>query len=173
MGLDCTAVSKLVHVGRHYSGAYCEDEGHFTAFAYEGFEQSMRGLLGTSEHFQTGFIGGRCYAMTPESETFGWRAGSYGGYNAFRRELAALLGHTVEDYWHGLVGDDEPFYELINFADNEGTIGPEAAADLLADFRAHRDSYLERHADEWSREGYDDWIKALEIAADGGLVDFH
>ena len=57
------------------------------------------------------------------------RSWSYHGYNAFRRALCrAALGVDPETVW-----DDRdawaghPFVLLIDFADNEGCIGPEAA----------------------------------------------
>ncbi len=48
---------------------------------------------------------------------------SYGGYNRWRSELAELIGTTDEVVFKS---SDKtiPFYELINFADNEGFIGP-------------------------------------------------
>ena len=91
------------------------------------------------------------------------RAGSYSGYSAWRDDLRRQFNPDTEP--------DKPFYELIWFADNEGTIGPEAAADLLADFLAHADAYTP--AMEYFRENYRDWTRAFELAADGGLVDFH
>ncbi len=52
----------------------------------------------------------------------GFRAGSYDGYNTWREQLAALVGTTPEDVWAN--PQPGPFMELINFADNEGFIGP-------------------------------------------------
>jgi hypothetical protein len=72
---------------------------------------------------------------------------------------------------------DKPFYELIWFADNEGTIGPEAAADLLVDFREHAEAYADANRDvaksQFFREKYAEWTRACELAANGGLIVFH
>src|SRR6185369_8640605 len=54
----------------------------------------------------------------------GFRAGSYSGYNAWRRQLAKLAGWgSDDDCWNS--GDKPgPFKELICFSDCEGVIGP-------------------------------------------------
>lgn len=177
MGLDITAWSKMQHVGRHVpDDEYCEDEEHWAAHAYKGFERSVRGLKGmTEDGTNPDFIGGDCYAETVQSESHDFRAGSYGGYNRWRDDLARIAGFSsAEDYWPGgSAGEDAPFYELIWFADNEGTIGPEAAADLLKDFRDFADKAQEFWSDEYDLERYADWTTAMELAADGGLVSFH
>jgi hypothetical protein len=95
----------------------------------------------------------------------GPRAGSYSGYNAWRADLQRQFNPAVDE--------DGPFFELIYFADNEGCIGPEAAKDLLEDFRLHFERYMSgAHADYFTAK-YQDWTRAFELAADGGLVDFH
>lgn len=178
MGLDITAVSKLRYAGKEeLDGDEEWPDDLFIAFAYAGFEHSTRGLRGMTDTFQGGtFIGGHSYYATPDSEFHGFRAGSYGGYGEWRAGLATSTGHSLGDYFSG--GDDTlPFYELIHFADNEGTIGPESARDLLEDFRTHRETYVAtRRGSTWGQydiERYDDWTRACELAADGGLVSFH
>ncbi len=175
MGLDITAYSKLKAVGVHERPAdddawEREYETHIHAFAYKGFEASFRGLpiLGDDPGFgQPGeFIDGGCYEKTLETETFGFHAGSYSGYG-WRREFLAQLFNPHRD-------PKLPFYELIHFADNEGTIGPEAAADLLADFREHAEAYRAATIDYHHEYGfYTNFTRACELAADGGLIDFH
>jgi hypothetical protein len=112
------------------------------------------------------------YRTSDECHAFG--AGSYSGYNTWREQLASLVGTTPERVW---AGKDEPtaFYELINFADNEGFIGPKTSAKLHADFVAHYDmarSFIVEDRD-WFLRKYCDWMKAFEIAAKGGVVKFH
>lgn len=160
MGLDITAYSRLEYVGRH-TEEWCEDyEHHVQAFAYAGFEASFRGIPIVGS--ERGFILGGCFEKTADTKTHGFRAGSYSGYNRWRADLA--------DQFNPDADPDGPFYELIYFADNEGSIGPEAARDLLADFEQNADAY---RGDEWDRGKYDEWTKAFRLAADGGLVDFH
>lgn len=104
------------------------------------------------------------------SEDYDFRAGSYGGYNNWRRQLADLAGwQSVEAVWDNK--PKGPFVELIDFADNEGVIGPVVSAKLakdFADFQAKADG----HPDDWFRTKYADWRQAFEMAADNGAVDF-
>lgn len=167
MGLDITAYSWLTSVGRHTTD-YCENDDHVNAYAYDEFPQSFRGIpvLGTTEHSGVTFLEGGCYALTAETKTHGFWAGSYGGYSRWRADLQEQFNPERKP--------DGPFYELIWFADNEGCIGPEAALDLLDDFRHHATAYNpSASVSSFAREKYEDWMRAFELAADGGLVAFH
>lgn len=97
-------------------------------------------------------------------------AGSYDGYGEWRRELARIGGYEAERAWEGFV-DEAPFLELVNFADNEGVIGPRTSAKLSADFAAHEDVARGRMDDDGFRR-YRKWLEAFTMAADGGFVDF-
>lgn len=174
MGLDITAYSKLKHVGKHpkdpdlnegESGGmddWCYYDEHVQAFAYDSFPQSFRGVPVIGGGPDDDFLFGGCFAMTLETKTHAFCAGSYGGYSRWRENLQMQFNPERDP--------EKPFYELIWFADNEGIIGPDAAADLLADFKAHAETYV---GSEYDRVKYDDWTKAFELAADGGLVRFH
>jgi hypothetical protein len=114
------------------------------------------------------------------AEELRFRAGSYSGYGEWRDELARLAGYEPVDglthpyargAWDAANG---PFWELINFADCEGVIGPVVAAKLVDDF----DRYAERaaeHKEGWFRDLYKTWRDAFAMAADGGdgCVVFH
>jgi hypothetical protein len=67
---------------------------------------------------------------------------------------------------------DKPFYEIINFADNEGTIGPEAARDLAEDFRNFH-AQAREIPDSYFIELYETWMTACADAADCGMIEFH
>jgi hypothetical protein len=167
VGLDITAYSRLRHVGKHVE-QWCEDEHHVQAYAYDEFPQSFRGIpvIETDVISRESFLIGGCYSVTDETETHSFRAGSYGGYNRWRADLQQQFNPGRDP--------DGPFYELIWFADNDGSIGPDAAKDLLADFREHADRY--KSGDEpfdWHRHAYEDWTRACELAADSGLIHFH
>lgn len=109
-------------------------------------------------------------------------AGSYGGYNIWRNQLAALAGYpaiinqeheppevsNAAGAWQAKEG---PFWELINFADNEGTIGAAVAAKLAKDFGEFQ-SKADAHPDEYFRTKYTAWRRAFELASDGGAVSF-
>lgn len=186
MGLDIVAYSKLVSVPEDQLPEDVDSryEDFIHAYAYASFPHSVRGLPNADvidKDSEGGeWIAESWFKETPETETFSFRAGSYTGYGAFRERLAELVGTTPSAVWAAsepLV--DLPFYELINFADNEGVIGPDAAKDLLADFREYQDSWRDEiialgpHGQDYYHRQYENWIRAFELAADGGLVCFH
>lgn len=116
------------------------------------------------------------------AEEFDFAAGSYGGYGGFRNQLAKLAGYSpvmADDHpyaagaWEQTSG---PFWELINFADNEGVIGPATSAKLakdFAEFQPKADALDASLDNTYFQERYARWRKAFEIAQDGGAVDFH
>lgn len=179
MGLDVTAYSHLKHVGQHEKDPalnegepggihdWCYYDNHVQAFAYDSFPQSFRGIpvLGTKQAGSASFFEGGCYERTSGTETHGFRAGSYSGYNLWRADLQRQFNPGTDP--------ESPFYELIWFADNEGSIGPEAARDLLVDFEQHADSYQPAQYEDYFREKYADWTRAFRLAATSGLVRFH
>lgn len=177
MGLDCTAYSRTKLLPVHVKvGTWCEDENHRQAFAYCSFPLSFRGLADADQNFGE-FIGGRCYDIS-QAGRFAFRAGSYRGFGAFRERLARtfLDAHPSAVWNNPGKYADLPFFELINFADNEGCIGPEAALDLYGDFVAHRDAWISECSDDpddFDRSRYLEWTTACERAADNGFIDFH
>lgn len=187
MGLDITAYSNLRHLG-HHEGADVEDHQydpetldrlHVEAFAYDSFPHALKGvpdLRETKGWSNSTFLSGGCYEITDKTERFDFRAGSYGGYGRWRMDLARQFNPTaiIFDSRGSSMQEpdpDLPFYELIWFADNEGTIGAATAADLLADFHEHADRYAP--AEDWHRAKYADWTRAFDLAVNGGLVHFH
>ena len=166
MGLDVTAYNNTKLTPAHVNlGTWCEDESHVQAFAYADFPRSFRGLADPDKVFG-GFIGGRCYDVS-DSKRFAFRAGSYTGYGRWRSRLREVF--SVET-------PDDPFYELVHFADNEGAIGPEAAVDLYGDFVGHQAAWLSECAsDTYSHDAicYAEWLQACELASDNGFIDFH
>lgn len=165
MGLDITAFSGAKLLPAHVNlGTWCEVEDHVQAYAYASFPRSFRGLADPDKVFG-GMIGGRCYDVS-ESKRHAFRAGSYSGYGHWR----ARLSDTFK-----VNGPEDPFYELVHFADNEGCIGPEAAIDLYGDFVAHKDAWVAEcgNEDTWHLPVYDDWTLACELAADNGFIEFH
>ena len=99
-----------------------------------------------------------------------FQAGSYPFYGPWRRELARVGGYEAEDAWEGRVTQG-PFVELVNFADNEGVLGPMTSAKLAQDFRDNRERARELMDAEDFRL-YGKWIEALTMASDGGLINF-
>ena len=105
-----------------------------------------------------------------------FRAGSYSGYSAWREALARLVGTTAERVFAGTV--PPAFGELIDFADNEGLIGPQTSAKLAKDFaswkaRAATHAKTMRAAEGAAfMEGYASFQEAFELAANGGAIQF-
>lgn len=104
-------------------------------------------------------------------ESMGFRAGSYGSYNMWRRALAEVGGYTAEDAHDGKVLAG-PFFELVNFSDCEGTIGPKTSAKLLNDFVLLKER-AESMMSNYDFQKYEDWTQAFTMASDGGFVSFH
>lgn len=140
---------------------------------------------------------------TPETRVHSFRAGAYSGYGRFRNILAqCTLGVTEDTIWEAQdIYMNQPFFNLINFSDCEGVIGPDYSAALFEDFRDNRDRFirnLKQEIDftkvtenpialepefildlelsdgdiEYYIEKYDDWMQAFELAKDGGIVQF-
>jgi hypothetical protein len=168
MGLDITAFRQLTptpDVALDSYGAPVEWEKYWRPHAIAWAEKHWPGRA-------EGVTEGTIYAA---AETMNFRAGSYGGYNEWRHWLARVMGYaSAQDFWNRAPAGS-PFYELINFADNEGVIGPVVAAKLAQDFAEN-----ERRAEECAEgsqpfymDRYRTWKRAFEMAADGGAVDFH
>lgn len=162
MGLDITAYRGLVKV------ANPELDEYGSPVDWQSQWLAHPVSIGWAEtHFPGRSAGIEPGAVYTFAETMRFRAGSYGGYNQWRSHLAEMAGYS-----EGTAG---PFSELINFADNEGVIGPVVAAKLAADFREHEqraDEYAKK-AGDWWLDKYRLWRRAFEMAADGGAVDFH
>lgn len=115
------------------------------------------------------------------AESTGFRAGSYSGYGEWRDLLAKLAGYpaTREGSRHShsagaWKAEGGPFWELINFSDCDGVIGPVTSWKLAADF-AEWDERAKAFAEtrQWFYELYRSWREAFEMAADSGAVEFH
>jgi hypothetical protein len=163
MGLDITAYQELTKVenpeldGDGYPVDY---DSHWKARHLDSYDKSFPGR---SEGLKNGTV----YSF---HKSFGFRAGSYGGYSQWRRELAQLAGYASDtDCWEN--HKSGPFFELINFYDNEGTIGPVVAKKLAKDFTDHHK--MAAIVGGYFFERYCDWENAFNMAADNGAVDFH
>ena len=182
MGLDVSFYEQatLVHEDKHpralsepanTPGEECWD--HFTVLWIEDFPDQADGLPHHS-----------CWETSQRDAHIHH---SYGGYNIYREWLCmAAYGVLPEDVW----SDPEkykgqPFYEQINFADNEGTIGPKTAAKLAQDYRDQREKVMAFFAEPnrffaadykgWQAEmpgKYDEWAAAFALVGESGLVIF-
>lgn len=158
MGLDITAYSKLTFVCLPDEN-YEEQDDHIQIWENPHFPGRLAGLYN-----------GGVYS-TADSEEYDFRAGSYCGYN----DWCDVLDQAREDL------PSYAFEELINFADNEGTIGPSISLKLRDDFvryaeqvKARLPEFIKDADDrEYWLERYGHWTNAFTLAADGGCVIFH
>lgn len=183
MGLDISAYKKATFVRAR--GAREDGDEQWPAVTYlyanpdfPGRADGMKdGLYDVGGHTKYGREEDR-----DKDHQLHFRAGSYSGYGEWRRKLC-WFAHEVEPsriwkgeprFWAG-----KPFVELINFADDEGLIGPQTSAKLARDFQTHGEAIKEKarrvlgpEAD-WFCGLYDTWQKAFELAAGEGCVHFH
>jgi hypothetical protein len=106
-----------------------------------------------------------------------FRAGSYGGYNDWRNILSeVMLGIAPDIVWtNSAKFKGQPFYELIDFADNEGIIGPRTSMKLSLDFETEREKMANRARQRfqfWILGTYDHFHKAFKLASDNGVLKF-
>ena len=161
MGLGIVAYSNLTPVTED-EAVQCNDEDLVPAQAHPDFERTTRGSA-------------PYYRITDTTVTWTWRAGSYSGYNGFRNMLASLAGVSITDVWKlPNLYWEVPFFELLNFSDCEGTVGTEAAKDLLVDFIQHRPQFVAMVAsdDPYWISLYDNWIHGLTLASENGVLYF-
>lgn len=120
-----------------------------------------------------------------------FRAGSYGGYNEWRDDLAQAIGWLsgARGAWESGEEYGPPFMELINFSDSQGYIGPEISEKLYQDFVNYEDQIMDKVDQwflkmelgkeyntsdmKWFEQKYNDWKEAFNQARNGGMVMFH
>lgn len=184
MGLDLTAYSNIKLLSEAEAALRKElDEDEYwdtvvSGGSYAGFEKSTRGLADHDvevQRWNSTWIAMRDYDIS-ESESYSWHGGGYIGYGMRRDIIRSYAGITPWpntnpelDDWYA-ENEDKPFFELVFFADNEGSIGHEAAEDLFNDFTYHRVELVDAGLPQ---EWVSSWIKGLQLAADNGLVHFH
>lgn len=106
----------------------------------------------------------------------------YGSHSSFRRLLLEIIGrkdliNDDEIKWEELSKETEmPFYELINFADNEGCLDWEISEKLYEEFvfwKVKAISYLVSNGWLSFSERYLDWLNVFKNGKDKGVVVFH
>lgn len=166
MGLDITAYQGL----RLEPRAEVDEDGY--PVEWSKYHAITKSILEYTEKEFPGRTAGLSPGVYSSTDQLGFRAGSYGGYNAWREWLAVQAGYSsARSVWeNNLTG---PFTELISFFDCEGVIGPVVAAKLAKDFADHADKITGGDYTGYDAQKYRDWRSAFEMAADGGCVDFH
>lgn len=184
MGVSFRAYSDISHLPEFELDDTLDDPWEATyenniywMFAYPGFHQSTRGLINHDKVSEDNWLVDEWYQCGPSKAS--WET-SYGWYGLWRKSLSkACLGVKAKKVWADPTKyEDEPFFELINFADNEGTIGPTACSDLLIDFEEHRQQYVnyigKKYDTEYERSSfirfYDEFHQGLEATSPNGCI---
>lgn len=101
----------------------------------------------------------------------------YSAHNRFREKLVKLVGREdlLDDM--GKIKWDElppetPFYDFIDFADNEGCLDWEVSNTIYSDFEKYNDkAKLEMNEYDYSR--YETWLETFKSAKNDGVVVFY
>lgn len=177
MGLDILAYSELKKLdcvfnadGEPIDPVTREDieYPYFQAYINEHFTDHAKGLED-----------GACYGFKNKLHL---HAGSYGGYNNWRENLAKIAGYPAAPQEYNsrvhmrhdegaFVAGQGPFFELIYFSDCEGVINSEISAKLAKDFADFQEK-SDSEGDEYWREKYSRWREVFELASNNGAVNF-
>jgi hypothetical protein len=178
MGLDVTAYRQVRKVADWPEGVESIDE----IAEYEGLSNGYiwNGMRVTNVHPAQKDHPLHRAMLTPGVRAYvdreRMRAGSYSGYNEWRNWLAiARYGLTAREVWTRWEADPgfrEGAAWLINFSDCEGYIDASIAARILADLQAHAQAIIASAPEGWYADKFRGWLGLLEIATDGGLLDF-
>lgn len=177
MGLDITAYKNLKKVDTVFNG----DGEPLDPVTHEPMEDYFRPYV--SSDFPTQAQGLEHKAVYVYENATWLSCGGYGRYNGWRETLAKLAGYPARQFerikgyvetTHAMgafYAESGPFRELVCFSDCDGVIGPVVSAKLAKDF-ADFDSQA-KAVGEAFYEQYLGWRRCLEMAADGGAVEFH
>lgn len=180
MGLDITAYRKLEKLECNLNGDGEPIDPSTGEPLYEYFKCFANDYFPGREQ---GLESGACYKYEMAANVF---SRAYSSYNHWREELAKLAGYPLTNFeqlgivqtshaaaaWLGKVKDSEPFCELVNFTDCDGVIGPVVARKLLADFISFDEKAKAVDSHNFYKH-YTDIRRGLEMAADGGALQFH
>lgn len=156
MGLD-------VRVFGNIKLAENENDADFTAsVAHEEWKHKIKNLQYRKEYSGDVVFTGVSY--------------SYSAHNRFRELLIRLidrddlLDNKGEIRWRELTSEI-PFYDFIDFADNEGCLDWEISSIIYNDFEKFKDkAKLIMNEYEFSR--YQTWLETFKFAKNNGVVQF-
>lgn len=165
MGLDVTAIRNARFIAAELDEDAPEYSGRrlFRIYKNDAFDR----LDGKPEGW---------YEFGGDDDRFGFRAGSYSGYNRWREWLSlTFLGVLPEVVWRDFaIYEAAPFSTLVHFSDCEGSFGPASCERLLHDFEtgAARAGVVpaSKPDAQWYTDQYFRWLKAFGIGAQGGFV---
>jgi hypothetical protein len=176
MGLDISAHRKVTKI----DCVFDEDDSPIDPQTREYMDYAARAYANPDFPGREQGVEDRAYYNAEESESVLHM--SYGRYNRWRDQLAKVAGYALGSYTQYVntyesyaasawAVSEGPFWELINFSDCEGTIGPVVSAKLSNDF-AQFDEQAKAEGEDFYR-AYQELRRGFEMAADGGMVSFH
>ena len=100
----------------------------------------------------------------------------YLAHNRFREKLVKLVGREDLLDNEGKIKWNElpiemPFYDLINFADNEGYLDWEVSNTIYSDFEKYNEK-AKLVMSEYDYSKYETWLKTFKSAKNDGVVVF-
>lgn len=104
-----------------------------------------------------------------------FRAGSYTGYGAWRNLLCEMANEMSEGELWARADPSLHFYELIDFADDKGTLDYKVCERLLKDFDAfdQKAKSLDNEDLDWFYEAYKLWHEAVRKVVEAkGVLSF-
>lgn len=156
MGLDIMAYKNLKKV----ENPVLDEDGYPENWKSEWLPGA--GMEWSETHFKGRGEGIDANTVYTWRDRYSFRAGSYSGYSWWRNQLSKF--------------NEDKFYKLINFADNEGVIGYVVAKELYNNFvdcEEKAKEFSKKISDgEYWFEKYQDWKKAFEYASQNGAVEF-
>lgn len=101
---------------------------------------------------------------------------SYSSHNRFREKLVNLINRTDLLNSEGKIIWDNmpnniPFYDLINFADNEGCLDWEVSETIYSDFKKFNRK-AKKEMNEYDYSSYQEWLETFKISKNKGVVVF-
>lgn len=121
---------------------------------------------GAFEEQQEGLADG-IYRVTGETAR---SSRSYTGFNHLRDQVSlAATGYPAEAVWGRDDWRELPLGYWINFADNEGLLGPKTCAVLADQAEQIGDLVL---ASDWDEQAWAEWRVMFRLAADTGVISY-
>lgn len=152
MGLDVEAYKKLTkvdHPERDEDGCLVD---------WDNLVEVDQARLDYTEQYFSGRTQGLVTGVYSSDDSLRFRAGAYSYYNRFRTKLEKMASNSQ-------------LFELIEFSDCEGFIGPVVSKKLAKDFK-DLEGIARDQLDEYDMETYLKFKKAFELASEDGCVEF-
>jgi len=141
-------------------------------FAYDNFPHALEGFGVTPFKLDAP------WARDSHFLTVGYASGETGPTTQCSYSTHTVYREALCDYFSVTFGPglsrELPFYDLIWFADNEGTLGPAACKRLLEDYQTFSVDMLGIADYPYHLARYhQQWYDAVSWAAQDGFIDFH